>query len=510
MEKISRMTPDLLWISPFPPLRTGIANYSADILNAVDGIWRVGAVPEAGSRLLRYRTAREIDLSSITPNLPEVVHLGNSEFHELAFGRALTHPAILVLHDVQLHHALAVAAVRRGKIREYWRMLEREYGPEGVAAGRSLLHGAEPDDIDRFSLSEQYVRAAKVTLVHSEYAANAVRERTPEADVRVIPMGIPLPAQISPSAARRRLGLADSDFLLASVTHVNPYKRLPTVLRALRRLLTHVPHARLILAGTGSESQSMRDEIEILGLQNVVRTYGYVDETTARMVAAAADVCVNLRYPTAGETSASLLRLLGAGKPVLVSDAGASAELPDGVAIKIPVDHLEVESITKYLIELESHPQLRKDLEVASRWHVAEKHSMGRTVDAYRAALFDAYGLQLAELPRAIVEEPAPAQPAPEGKLVRSDTTVSVATAIRELDLRDSSTAIESAAAALSDLGLDRVAQPTRMSPSERLLRRVACPLCGHRVATDGKCETCGNDIVANGGLVSLRPTSGK
>ncbi len=35
-----------------------------------------------------------------------------------------------------------------------------------------------------------------------------------------------------------------------------------------------------------------------------------------------------LRHPTAGETSASLLRLLGAGRPTLVTATGSFAELP--------------------------------------------------------------------------------------------------------------------------------------------------------------------------------------
>ena len=64
---------------------------------------------------------------------------------------------------------------------------------------------------------------------------------------------------------------------------------------------------------------------------------------------AACDVLVNLRSPTMGETSGSVIRGLSLGKPMLVSDVGWFSELPDGVALKIPVDEYEVATIAAAL-----------------------------------------------------------------------------------------------------------------------------------------------------------------
>ena len=52
---------------------------------------------------------------------------------------------------------------------------------------------------------------------------------------------------------------------------------------------------------------------------------------------AACDVHVNLRSPTMGETSGTTIRALSLGKPLVVSDAGWFGELPDDVALKVPV-----------------------------------------------------------------------------------------------------------------------------------------------------------------------------
>ena len=58
---------------------------------------------------------------------------------------------------------------------------------------------------------------------------------------------------------------------------------------------------------------------------------------------AACDVLVNLRYPTMGETSGSVIRALSLGKPLVVSDVGWFRELPDDVVLKVPVDEYEVD-----------------------------------------------------------------------------------------------------------------------------------------------------------------------
>ena len=55
---------------------------------------------------------------------------------------------------------------------------------------------------------------------------------------------------------------------------------------------------------------------------------------------AACDLHVNLRSPTMGETSGTAIRHSRLGKPLVVSDVGWFAELPEGVALKVGVgDH---------------------------------------------------------------------------------------------------------------------------------------------------------------------------
>ena len=92
---------------------------------------------------------------------------------------------------------------------------------------------------------------------------------------------------------------------------------------------------------------------------------------------AACDVHVNLRSPTMGETSGTAIRALALGKPLVVSDVGWFAELPDDVALKVPVDEHEVETLVAALELLASRPDVRAAmgaaaLELARREHDLE------------------------------------------------------------------------------------------------------------------------------------------
>ena len=104
---------------------------------------------------------------------------------------------------------------------------------------------------------------------------------------------------------------------------------------------------------------------------------------------AACDVLVNLRSPTMGETSGSVIRGLALGKPMLVSDVGWFAELPDGVALKIPVDEYEVATIAGALELAAAHGA---ELGAAAAAYVHAEHDLGRVADAYTAALEEAAG----------------------------------------------------------------------------------------------------------------------
>jgi hypothetical protein len=89
---------------------------------------------------------------------------------------------------------------------------------------------------------------------------------------------------------------------------------------------------------------------------------------------AAADLCVNLRYPTAGETSASLLRLLAAGRPTLVSDYAQFTDLPRDCVAHVPIGDGEIEAIANTARALLDDRDAMAALGARAREHVRRVH----------------------------------------------------------------------------------------------------------------------------------------
>jgi hypothetical protein len=107
---------------------------------------------------------------------------------------------------------------------------------------------------------------------------------------------------------------------------------------------------------------------------------------------AGVDVCVNLRHPTMGETSGSAIRALSLGKPLVVSDVGWFSELPDAVALKVPVDAHEAQTLEAALELLVTRPDVRERMGAGAVSLARREHDLDRVAELYAAALEESAG----------------------------------------------------------------------------------------------------------------------
>lgn len=511
--------PALQMVTPLAPLPTGIAQYSRDLLDAIDGRWRVQVVAEPGSAAGRnwatvdVRTARR---ASQLANMPTIYQLGNSAFHRVAFDGALRRTGIAVLHDTVLHHG-RLAAMLRGRGGGRYRTLMRTlYGDDGERVARDIAAGRHVD-LAVYPLVEDIVSASRLVIVHSDYARARVLALIPDAPVVRVPMGIPLPALVDQLDARRALGIPESAFVVASVTHVNPFKRLPVVLRAMRQLRDRIPELLLIVAGSVAPGIDLARQSSAYGVEDRVRILGYVSDDEARLVARAADACVNLRYPSAGETSASLLRLLGAGRPVLVTNDPSTAEYPRDAVLPVDVGPMEDELTAELLDLLYRDDDLRQTAGEAARRFIEAGHGVGKMANGYRDAVRTAYGIDLAPVADVVLSEAAPVvgrfEPtAPVFHVQPSSVDRRVAAAAGWLGIDDHSDTMRRVAAAMVTLRLNRLHDERKGSETmtetppirPELLEILACPACKVKVRLEGEelvCEGCGRRYPIEDGI---------
>jgi glycosyltransferase involved in cell wall biosynthesis len=362
------------YYSPMPPSRSGIADYSALLLPALRERVEEVVVAEPGKRAPRADVA--------------LYHVGNNpEAHGWIVDALRKRPGVVVLHELVLHHLIAGITIGRGNARGYLDAMERDYGVAGRLLALGVLDNLLPliweTQPERFPLTGTVLDLAEGLIVHSHYVERGAREAGYGGPIWRIPHPAWLQEAIEPVALA-------GDPLVGCFGYLNMNKRIPQLLEAFTLLRKERPGARLLLVGEAAERFDLDRRLERLGIgdEALIRE-PYVSEERFAALMAGCDVLVNLRSPTMGETSGSVIRGLALGKPMLVSDLGWFAELPDGVALKIPVDEVEVPTIAAALELAAAHAA---ELGGAAREYARREHDLGHVASAYVAALEQAAG----------------------------------------------------------------------------------------------------------------------
>ncbi|RYJ03634.1 MAG: glycosyltransferase [Acetobacteraceae bacterium] len=323
--------PSLLLMSPLPPARNGIADYAAALVGALAPHYRCTIA--CADWLAEAPPGIPVVDPVLAHRLPEsggrILHqIGNNPDHGFVL-RALRHlPGVTTLHDpglLHLHESTgeAPATILAGM---------RHAAPRLAATYAAQLHDSGFSTRANhllFDIAGEVLARSRAVVVHSRFALQRLRLTHGEvatAHVVVIPHPIPAEAPPDRAAARARLGIPESDFLVVTAGFAARAKRLDWLLAALEGL----PDIRWIHAGgiDPGQAAAIAARATVTGHLKAARFADHI---------AAADVLVNLRFPSGGESSGPLARGLAAGVCCIVSDTGAYAELPRDAVIHLPL-----------------------------------------------------------------------------------------------------------------------------------------------------------------------------
>jgi len=129
-------------------------------------------------------------------------------------------------------------------------------------------------------------------------------------------------------------------------------------------------------------------------IENFVTITGFVDKNRFDNYYENTDICVNLRYPSSGETSASIIKSLAYGIPTITSNYAQYKEYPDNCCWKLDIDAYEIDTLTEYLYELIVNNDLRRTMEQNALAFSNETMSMETTALQYLQGIHDAIKLK--------------------------------------------------------------------------------------------------------------------
>jgi glycosyltransferase involved in cell wall biosynthesis len=376
--------------SPLPPLKSGISDYTWEMLPLLRKHFEIDLyvdpkfVPEDPSLRSSFGVFPFRPDSFSPAGYDAVVyHMGNYyPAHRFIYEGLRRSPGIVVLHDYVLQGFYARRAEVEKDFGEYRRLLETYYGTAGIEIADGVARKVQPpiwetEEALDFPLNEEILDLAAGLIVHSDFVKERVQSKTAKPVIKVPHHGHVLKTYAR-EAERRAWGVGPEDVLVSSLGYVNRNRRYELVIAALEELAD--PRLRYFIAG---EDRGRLLRNTIARSQTPISVQSFLPLEKLESLIVASDICVNLRYPTMGESSGSLLRQMGYGRPTMITNCGAYAEIPDWAAVKVEPDIDESALLKAYLAALRDDPDLRRSLGREASAYVRSECDLEKCVRGY-------------------------------------------------------------------------------------------------------------------------------
>jgi glycosyltransferase involved in cell wall biosynthesis len=376
---VRKLRPRLIFVSPLPPARSGVADYSARLLRDLASHYEIEVVADQPEVIDPWIQAnfpfRSVEwfMKLADAEARVLYHMGNSPVHAFMFEAMRRRPGVVMLHDFFLGGLRNwmdsfPAATRRGTAAHdkasFKQILFEQHGYG------ALLHDMREgrrSALDIYPMNLDVLDRALGILVHSHHAIDLARLHWGERAVEKFEV-VPYPkASFSRDrrAARRFLGIGQDDFVVCSFGLLAPTKLNHRLLSAwLKSPLANDSRCHLIFVGEnegGEYGKGMLATIEDAPSSKRIRITGFIDDSHYLDYLAAADMAVQLRTASRGETSGAIFDALAQGTPLIVNAHGSIAEFPGDILLKLD-DHFSDEELSAALSRLWEDASLRQRL----------------------------------------------------------------------------------------------------------------------------------------------------
>ncbi len=376
--------------SPLNPVRTGIADYTEEMLAELSKYFEIdlyidrGYTPQSKELLSRFNVV-PFHPRSFNPSLYKeiVYHMGNYyKGHRYIYESLKRFPGIVVLHDYVLQGFYAEQYDATGDFHQYREFLEKYYSANGTEIAQSIAERSafpiwESSKALDFPLNEEIIEYSKALIVHSDFVLKRIKSKTKKPAIKIYHHGHVLKS-FDAEEKRKELEVKNDELLICSAGFVNKNKRYDQILAALDEL--HLKKYKYVIAGKDRGSL-VNHYLERKSKNILVR--GHLPLRELEELINASDICINLRFPTMGESSGSLLRMLGYAKPTLITNYGSYAEFPDYCALKVDPDIDEKETIKRFLQALVDDKDFRSSIGREAKEFVQKECGIDKCARAY-------------------------------------------------------------------------------------------------------------------------------
>lgn len=375
--------PRLAFVSPLPPERSGIADYSAQLLPHLALFYDIDVVLDqavlSDSWVLEHcpvKTTQEF-IDTYQQYDRVLYHFGNSTFHQHMLALLRWAPGVVVMHDFYLSGLLRHLEIENPASHIWSQEL---YASHGYSVLYERFHTGDSERVMwRYPCNGSVVQNSLGIIAHSQESASLALQWYRAFDPRwqVIPLMREKSNTNDQAAVRTALGLGDNDFVVCSFGMVGTTKLCHRLIKAwLDSPLAQNPGCKLIFVGEVSSPSYYAQLMELMDGADIASSISFtqwVDSKAYEQYLSVANAAVQLRSQSRGETSAAVLDCMNFGIPTIINAHGSMAEIDDGAVLKLADQFSDADLAQALTVLWQDLPRAQEiakaGLKLIAQWH---------------------------------------------------------------------------------------------------------------------------------------------
>lgn len=387
--------PRLAFVTPLPPERTGIADYSAELVPALSEYYDIDVIvsQERVTHSWLDGKARVRDVEWLRQHVGEldrvIYQVGNSPFHQHMLPLIREIPGAVVLHDFFLSGLKSWLELHAGVEGAWGKALYDAHGYGAVQMRYRDVESAKRE----YPVNLDVLQGAQGIIVHSNYSRQLASDWYGQ-DIQkgwaVIPHLRVQAENFDKVEARAQLGFKSEDFVVCSFGFIDATKLNHRLLESwLSSSLARNERCHMVFVGenhAGEYGASLLQVIKQSGCGRRIRITGFASPELFRQYLMAADMAVQLRTQSRGETSGTVLDCMNHALPIIVNANGSMAEL-DRESLWMLSDDFDNGDLINAIETLWGNQEKRRALGSRAQQVIRERHSPAFCARQYSEAI---------------------------------------------------------------------------------------------------------------------------
>jgi glycosyltransferase involved in cell wall biosynthesis len=377
--------PTLAYISPMPPQKTGISDYSAELLPYLSKYYTIEVIseptqrpssPNYGLRTPQWFEHHHTHYDRV------IYHIGNSPYHTYMLNLLSKRKGIIVLHDFYLGDLMLHAGLLDQNLlfTQYGKKALNDYETKNIK-----------EIIDQYPCNKTILTDALSIITHSTYPKELAQKWYPNLPTdswSTIPLLRTPPSSKIDSITPYQI--PPNSFVVATFGLLSPNKMNQELLESwIDSSLHYKSNCYLLFVGENLNSTYTQKLKETIKGDHIIIT-GYTSPQEFQSYLQNTDVAVQLRSNSRGETSAATLDTMNYAIPTIINNNGSNRELPKNALYMLNEEFTQTE-LTQALETLYHNPAQRELLAQNAKEYIQQHHNPEACATLYHQTIESTY-----------------------------------------------------------------------------------------------------------------------